>query len=97
MREQGLSAKRRTHRTRTTDSQHEHPVAPNLLNRDFTANVPNSKWVADITGVWTWESWLYLAVVLYIYSRMVVVWAIGSHRNEALVEQAALGARASPS
>ena len=59
MREQGLSAKTSTHRIRTTDSQHEHPVAPNLLNRDFTASAPNTKWVADITGVWTWEGWLY--------------------------------------
>ncbi len=89
MREQGLSAKPRTHRVRTTDSQHEHPVAPNLLNRDFTASVPNTKWVADITGVWTWQGWLYLAVVLDIFSRMVVGWAMESHRDEALVEQAA--------
>jgi putative transposase len=94
MREHGLSAKPRTHRTRTTDSQHEHPVAPNLLNRDFTATAPNTKWVADITGVWTWEGWLYLAVVLDIYSRMVVGWAMESHRDEALVEQAALMALA---
>jgi transposase InsO family protein len=94
MREQGLSAKRRTHRVRTTDSQHEHPVAPNLLNRDFTASAPNTKWVADITGVWTWEGWLYLAVVLDIFSRMVVGWAMDQHREEALVEQAALMALA---
>jgi putative transposase len=89
MRELGLSAKARTHRARTTDSQHEHPVAPNLLNRDFTANAPNIKWVVDITGVWTWEGWLYLAVVLDIYSRLVVGWAMDRHRDEALVEQAA--------
>ncbi len=89
MREHGQSAKRRTHRVRTTDSQHEHPVAPNLLNRDFTASAPNTKWVADITGVWTWEGWLYLAVVLDIFSRMVVGWAMDQHRDEALVEQAA--------
>ena len=92
MREQGLSVKPRTHRVRTTDSQHEHPVAPNLLNRDFTASAPNTKWVAgfpDITGVWTWQGWLYLAVVLDIFSRMVVGWAMESHRDEALVEQAA--------
>jgi putative transposase len=89
MREHGLSAKARKHRTRTTDSQHEQPVAPNLLNRDFTASAPNTKWVADITGVWTWEGWLYLAVVLDIYSRMVVGWAMESYRDEALVEQAA--------
>jgi len=94
MRERGLSAKPRTHRVRTTDSQHEHPVAPNLLNRDFTASAPNSKWVADITGVWTWEGWLYLAVVLDIFSRMVVGWAMDQHRDEALVEQAALMALA---
>ena len=89
MREHGLSAKARTHRTRTTDSQHDQPVAPNLLNRDFTASAPNTKWVADITGVWTWEGRLYLAVVLDIYSRMVVGWAMDSHRDEELVEQAA--------
>ena len=94
MREQGLSAKRRTHRTRTTDSQHDQLVAPNLLNRDFTASAPNRKWVADITGVWTWEGWLYLAVVLDIFSRMVVGWAMDSHRDEALVERAALMALA---
>src|SRR5260370_789420 len=72
MREHGLSAKPRRHRTRTTDSQHEHPVAPNLLNREFTASAPNTKCGGDITGVWTWEGWLYLALVLDIFSRMVV-------------------------
>jgi putative transposase len=89
MREQGLSAKPRTHRVRTTDSQHEHAVAPNLLNRDCPASAPTTKWVADITGVWTWEGWLSLAVVLDIFSRMAVGWAMESHRAEALVEQAA--------
>jgi putative transposase len=64
-------------------------VAPNLLNRDFTASAPKSKWVAAITGVWTWEGWLYLAVVRDIYSRMVVGWAMDRHRDEALVAQAA--------
>ena len=89
MRELGLSAKLRKHRTRTTDSQHEQPVAPNLLNREFTATAPNTKWVADITAIWTAEGWLYLAVVLDIYSRMVIGWAMDAHRDEALVEQAA--------
>jgi putative transposase len=72
MRSSGLSARLSRHRTRTTDSQHEHPVAPNLLNRDFTASAPNTKWVADITAIWTAEDWLYLAIVLDIFSRMVV-------------------------
>jgi putative transposase len=89
MRELGLSARPRKHRTRTTDSQHDQPVVPNLLNREFTATEPTSKWVADITAIWTSEGWLYLAVVLDIFSRMVVGWAMDSHRDEALVEQAA--------
>lgn len=89
MQELGLSARPRKHRTRTTDSQHEQPVAPNLLNREFTASAPNVKWVADITAIWTAEGWLYLAVVLDIFSRMVVGWAMASHRDAALVEQAA--------
>jgi transposase InsO family protein len=89
MRELGLNARPHKHRTRTTDSQHEQPVAPNLLNREFTATAPNTKSVADITAIWTSEGWLYLAVVLDIFSRMVVGWAMGAHRDEALVEQAA--------
>src|SRR5215472_14502439 len=89
MRDLGLSARPRKHRTRTTDSQHEQPVAPNLLNREFSATAPNTKWVADITAIWTGEGWLYLAVVLDIFSRMVVGWAMDARRDERLVEQAA--------
>ncbi|GAC1644803.1 MAG: hypothetical protein NVS4B9_36870 [Ktedonobacteraceae bacterium] len=89
MRELGLNARPRKHRTRTTDSQHDQPVAPNLLNHEFTATEPNTNWVTDITAIWTSEGWLYLAVVLNIFSRMVVGWAMGAHRDEALVEQAA--------
>jgi transposase InsO family protein len=88
MRQLGLSSRRRPHRTNTTDSQHTDPVAENLLNRDFSALTPNSKWVTDITGVWTAEGWLYLAVVLDLFSRRVVGWAMGAHRDETLVEQA---------
>ena len=89
MREQGLNARPRKHRTRTTDSQHEQPVAPNLLNREFSATASNTRWVADITAIWTAVGWLYLAVVLDIFSRMVVSWAMGAHRDEVLVDQAA--------
>jgi transposase InsO family protein len=87
MGEGGLSAKARKHRT--TARQHEQPLAANLLNRQFTARAPNTKWVADITGVWTWEGWLSLAVVLAIYWRMLLGWAMESQREEELVEQAA--------
>lgn len=88
MREQGLSGRRRRHRTVTTDSRHSDPVAPNLLARDFHAADPNSKWVTDITEVWTAEGWLYLAVVLDLFSRLVIGWAMAAHRDSGLVEQA---------
>jgi transposase InsO family protein len=96
MRKLGLKARRQRHRTVTTDSQHSDPVAPNLLHRDFSAPAPNTKWVTDITGVWTAEGWLYVAVVLDLYSRLVVGWAMAAHRDTDLVEQAlhmALGRR----
>ena len=88
MRQQGLKARRRRHRTVTTDSQHSDPVAPNLLDREFSAPAPNAKWVTDITGVWTAEGWLYVAVVLDLFSRLVVGWAMAAHRDAELVEQA---------
>lgn len=97
MREAGLQAIHKCRRRMaTTDSQHSDPVAPNLLARDFTAPAPNKKWLADITAVWTAQGWLYLAVVLDVYSRLIVGWAMAAHREESLVEAAlwmALGRR----
>ena len=60
----------------TTNSKHNLPVAPNLLKQDFTATAPNRKWVGDITYLWTDEGWLYLAVIIDLYSRLVVGWAL---------------------
>ena len=60
----------------TTNSDHRLPVAPNLLGRDFTAAAPNEKWVGDITYLMTSEGWLYLAVIIDLYSRAVVGWAM---------------------
>lgn len=88
MRTLQLHSRPRRHRTVTTDSQHSDPVAANLLDRDFTAEAPKTKWVTDITGVWTAEGWLYVAVVLDLFSRMVVGWAMAAHRDTELVEQA---------
>ena len=88
MHQRHLSAQRTRHRCRTTDSQHSHPVAPNVLARDFTASKPNEKWVADITGVWTQEGWLYVAVILDVYSRLIVGWAMAATRDEGLVQKA---------
>ncbi|WP_349026041.1 DDE-type integrase/transposase/recombinase [Methyloglobulus sp.] len=53
----------------TTNSTHSLPVAPNLLGQNFTADAPNQKWVSDITYIWMDEGWLYMAVVLELYSR----------------------------
>lgn len=63
-------------------------MAPNLLQRDFSANAPNRKWVVDTTYLWTAEGWLYLAVVLDLFSRMVVGWSLATIQDAALVVQA---------
>jgi putative transposase len=81
----GLRAKAKKKFKVTTDSNHNLPVSPNLLNRDFTATAPNQKWVGDISYVWTEEGWMYLAVVIDLYSRAVVGWSIQSTMSRQLV------------
>jgi len=89
MRQHHLVAKhRRRRRVKTTDSWHAYPIAPNHLNRDFSAQRPNEKWVADITYIDTAEGWLYLALVMDVFSRKIVGWAIEAHMEQTLVEQA---------
>ncbi|MFL5665273.1 MAG: IS3 family transposase [Ktedonobacteraceae bacterium] len=88
MREQGLCARRPRHRTVTTKSEPDALVAPNLLPRNFSADQPNTKWVADTTYIWTGEGWLYLAVVLDLFSRMVVGWSMAAIQDATLVTQA---------
>jgi putative transposase len=73
---------------KTTDSRHANPIAPNLLNRDFSASAPNEAWVGDITYLPTTEGWLFLAVLIDLYSRRVVGWSISS----VIDTQLALGA-----
>ena len=85
MRGMGLSARRKRRFRRTTDSAHALTVAPNLLGRDFTAAVaPDRVWLADLTYIWTAEGWLYLAVVLDLFSRRVVGWAMADHLGHEL-------------
>src|SRR4051812_49553743 len=71
MRENGLQAREKRRLKRTTDSHHAWPVAPNIINQDFTASKPDEKWGADISYVWTREGWLYLAVVIDLFARRV--------------------------
>jgi putative transposase len=89
MSQHGIHSRRRPkRRVRTTDSQDNRPVAPNLLKRDFSADAPNEKWVGDIDGIWTDEGWVYLAALLNTYSRLNVGWAMSDYHDEALVETA---------
>lgn len=69
----------------TTDSTHSKSVAPDLLERDFHAATPNQKWVSDISYVWTDEGWLYLAVVMDLYSRAIVGWSMHRRMTQHLV------------
>jgi transposase InsO family protein len=72
----------------TTDSAHQYPVVPNTLNRQFAVAYPNRVWAGDITYVWTAEGWLYLAVVLDLYSRRVIAWGMGSRLTQQLATAA---------
>ncbi|WP_284665542.1 IS3 family transposase [Myxococcus sp. SDU36] len=85
MRQRGLRARARRRFVKTTDSAHSYPVAPNVLERDFSPQKPNSKWAGDITYIWTAEGWLYLAVVLDLFSRKVVGWAMSDTIDRHLV------------
>jgi putative transposase len=73
---------------RTTDSSHEQPVAGNVLNREFTASLPNRKWAVDITYIPTEEGWLYLAGVMDLCSRKIVGWSMHEHMQTELVREA---------
>jgi putative transposase len=86
MRQHGLKAKQsRRFRAKTTDSSHDLPVAPNLLNQEFSAEAPNEKWSGDITYIPTAEGWLYLAVLIDLFSRRIVGWAMSAHPDRFLV------------
>jgi len=99
MAEEGLQGCRPRRFRRTTDSQHMHPIAPNVLKRNFAATRPDEKWVGDITAIWTGEGWLYLAVLIDLFSRKVVGWAMADHMRTELALMAlrmATGRRRSP-
>lgn len=88
MRQDGIRAKTVKKWRATTQSQHRFPVAANTLERAFTVEAPNRVWAGDITYVWTLEGWLYLAVLLDLYSRRVIGWAMSQRITAELTEQA---------
>ena len=98
MRAHGLQSRRRRRFRTTTRSNHTHPVAANVLARRFDTTAPNQAWVSDITYVWTLEGWLYLCVILDLYSRRVIGWSMDVRSEQALTLRAlhmALTGRAS--
>ncbi len=84
MRENGLNAVQRRRFKKTTDSADDDPVAPNVLDRDFAADGPDQKWGADISSIWTAEGWLYLAIVVDLFSRRIVGWATSDRMKKDL-------------
>lgn len=80
-----ISAKQKKKFKATTDSKHNLPVAPNLLKRNFAVSQPDRAYCADITYIWTAEGWLYLAVVIDLYSRRVVGWSLSRRMKKQLV------------
>jgi transposase InsO family protein len=89
MQQEGLRARRRKRYKATTDSRATYRIAPNLLARNFTAEAPNQAWVTDVTAIWTWTGWVYLAAILDLFARRVVGWAL-SESNDTVLALAAL-------
>jgi putative transposase len=90
MREANLACKSKRKFKATTNSRHDLPIAPNHLDRQFTVNQPNQTYVGDITYVHTQEGWLYLAVVIDLFSRQVAGWSMAEHMRTRLVNDALL-------
>jgi transposase InsO family protein len=94
MRANGVVSLTRRRYKVTTNSDHKLPVAEDLVGRDFTATAPNRLWVSDITYIWTWEGWLYLAAIMDVYNREIVGWALYKRMRKELVANALLKALA---
>lgn len=88
MRENGIRGRHKRRYKATTDSKHSLPVAPNLLDRNFTPSAPNQAWGADLTYLWTQEGWLYLAIVLDLFNREIVGWSIKPRMTADIVTDA---------
>jgi len=88
MKKKGLKARKKRRFIKTTDSNHDYPIAPNIVNREFTVHSPDQTYVSDITYVWTFEGWLYLCTVIDLFSRRVVGYAMSDKIDTVLVSDA---------
>lgn len=85
MQQHGIAVEKKRKFMRTTDSNHQFPIAPNLLNQQFEASKLDTVWTADITYIWTKEGWLYLAIVLDLFSRRIIGWSMAPTMERTLV------------
>lgn len=90
MRENGIRVKRTQHFKVTTNSKHNEPISPNLLNQDFKADSPKRKWVSDLTYIWTLQGWVYLTIILDLFNRRIVGWALSERMHSQVTTIAAL-------
>ena len=88
MRENDIRARHKRRYKVTTDSKHNLPIAPNLLDRNFNPAAPNQVWTSDITYLWTDEGWLYLAIVLDLFNREIVGWSLKPRMTTDIVTDA---------
>jgi transposase InsO family protein len=95
MRSEGIVGKKRKKFCVTTNSQHDDPIAPNVVQRQFEAPTPNAVWVTDVTYVWTHEGWLYFAAILDLCSRRVVGWSTSANNDTSLALDALARAKGS--
>ncbi len=84
MRKEGIVGRKKKRFRKTTDSNHADPIAPNVLERNFAVDLPDTAWVTDVTYVFTLQGWLYLAVILDLFSRRVVGWAASANNDRTL-------------
>lgn len=90
MKDNGIKAKRKKKFKITTDSSHKEPISPNLLEQNFSAEAPKRKWVSDLTYIWTLQGWLYLTIILDLFDRRIVGWALSSRMYSSQTTMVAL-------
>ena len=90
MRAHGIRSKRHERFKVITNSKHTEPISPNVLQQDFKAEAPKRKWVSDLTSIWTVQGWLYLTIILDLFDRRIVGWALSERMHSQVTTIAAL-------